>query len=176
MASSTRFYALKSADFESRYLHLPVPRPVMSDPDAYKMICREMLGACIQRCSLSNFMSTTRFNLAVRFESGKGVDPDIERTNAGCYMLASLFPAAATGLPWWLAGSVDVPEDSMLTGPDALRAAVDRLHELKLLEVILANVCFGEAAPHIISFCRFLEDNADRNAWLMAMETDESPA
>lgn len=172
--SSTRFYALKAVEFESRYLHLPLPGPVMADPKAYRMICREMLGACIQRCGLSNFMSTTRFNLAVRFESGRGVDPDIERTNAGCYILASLFPGSANTLPWWLTGSVDGPEDSMLTGPDVLRAAVDRLHELKLLEVILANVSYGDAAPHIISFCRFLEDNADRNAWLMALEMDEA--
>lgn len=174
--SSTRFYALKSAEFESRYLQLPVPVMVASDPIAYKMICREMLGACIQRCSLSNFMSTVRFNLAVRFETGRGVDPDIERTNAGCYMLASLFPAPATGLPWWLSGAADIADDTMLTGPDALRAVVDRLHELKLVEVILANVAFGEAAPHIISFCRFLEDNADRNAWLLAIEAEDLPS
>lgn len=174
MTGTTRFVALKAVEFESRYLNLPLPGAAMSEPNSHRLLCREMLGSCMQKCGLSNWMSATRFNLGIRFESGKGVDPDIERMNAGCYILGSLFPAAENvALPWWIAGSLGTSDAAMLSSPDALRSAIDRLHELKLLEVILANVSFGEAAPHIISFCRFLEDNADRNAWLLAVDSEE---
>lgn len=173
MPGTTRFVALKATEFESRYLSLPLPNAAITDPNSHRLLCREMLGSCMQKCGLSNWMSATRFNLGIRFDNGRGVDPDIERMNAGCYILGSLFPGNDVALPWWMTGSLGTSDSAMLSSPDSLRMAVDRLHELKLLEVILANVSFGEAAPHIISFCRFLEDNVDRNAWLLAVDSEE---
>lgn len=176
MPTATKFFALKAAEFESRYLSMPLPGSAATNANANRLLSREVLNSCIQKCGLSNWMSTTRFNPGVRFESSRGIDPDIDRLNAGCYMLGSLLPSAMVALPWWITGALEDECEAMLSSPDVLKGAVDKLHELKLLEVILANVSFGDAAPHIISFCRFLEDNADRNAWLLALDADTSAA